>query len=417
MIETVEQIEDVDSFRRRARAWIRENIPPTRARTPRGLRSDEEEMLRVQECRALQRLLFEGGFAGLCFPTEYGGQGLTPAHQAAFNEEIVGYDYPAETQTPTITPCAAVILEYGTQEQKRDHLPAILRGDEIWMQLLSEPTSGSDIAAALTTAVRDGDEWILNGSKIWTTGAWWADWGLCLARTNWDVPKHRGLTVFMVELGKPGIEVHRIRMLNGSREFCQEYLTDLRIPDTDRIGSVDDGWTVGIRWMFHERTVNAGSPYVIRPARGTGDESTIDVAQLVQLAQDTARLDCPTSLELIGEARTLQLVRDALAQRVQAGIRSRALTDQAAAIIRLFAGTAAARTSTIAFELAGSAAIAAPTSDDPVGRYGIRFLMRQSSCIAGGTIEMARNVISERVVGMPRERGIDRDTPFRDIPR
>ena len=127
------------------------------------------------------------------------------------------------------------------------------------MQLLSEPTGGSDVAGAQTTAVRDGDEWVLNGSKIWTTGAWWADWGLILARTNWDVPKHRGLTVFMLRLHQPSIEVHRIEMLNGSREFCQEFLTDVRVPDTDRVGDVDQGWTVGTRWMFYEKSFGMSS--------------------------------------------------------------------------------------------------------------------------------------------------------------
>ncbi len=186
-------------------------------------------------------MLYDGGLAGICVPREYGGQGLTPAHQAVLNREIVGYDYPAETQVPTFTPCMAVILEFGTEEQKRLHIPAILKGEELWMQFLSEPSGGSDVAGAQTTAVRDGDEWVMNGSKIWTTGAWWADWGLCLARTNWDVPKHRGLSVFMLRIHQPGIEVHRIEMLNGSREFCQEFITDVRIPDTDRIGEVDDG--------------------------------------------------------------------------------------------------------------------------------------------------------------------------------
>src|SRR5207247_1128107 len=132
----------------------------------------------------------------------------------------------------------AVILDFGTEEHKQRHLPLILRGDEIWAQLLSEPGSGSDVAAASTTAVRDGDEWVLNGSKVWTTGAWWSHWGLCLARTNWDVPKHRGLTVFMVPIDLPGIDVHRIELLSGSREFCQEFFTDVRIPDTYRIGHV-----------------------------------------------------------------------------------------------------------------------------------------------------------------------------------
>ncbi len=181
-------------------------------------------------------MLFDAGLAGICFPREYGGQGLTPAHQRALNEELAGYEYPSRIQAPTLSPCAAVLLDFGTEEQKLRHLPAILKGEEIWMQFLSEPSGGSDVAGALTSAVRDGEEWVLNGSKIWTTGAWWSDWGLCLARTNWDVPKHRGLTVFILPIRQPGLDVHRIEMLNGSKEFCQEFLTDVRVPDSDRVG-------------------------------------------------------------------------------------------------------------------------------------------------------------------------------------
>ena len=142
------------------------------------------------------------------------------------------------------------------------------------MQFLSEPSGGSDVAGALTTAVRDGDQWVLNGSKVWTTGAWWSDWGLCLARTNWDVPKHRGLTVFMLPIHQPDIEVHRIEMLNGSREFCQEFMTDVVVPDTDRVGEVDDGWTVGTRWMFHERMLY-NSPYVTAARGGRRPEPDV----------------------------------------------------------------------------------------------------------------------------------------------
>ena len=196
-------VEPVEDFRSRLRTWLADNMP--RAARPgdgmamsQGRQSDDEELAEVAHHRELQRRLFDAGFAGICFPTEYGGQGLTPAHQQALNEEIWPYEYPHRFQVPTLQPCATLLLDYGTEEQKREHLPAILRGDEIWMQLLSEPTGGSDVAGAQTTAVRDGDEWVLNGSKIWTTGAWWADWGLILARTNWDVPKHRGLTVFIL---------------------------------------------------------------------------------------------------------------------------------------------------------------------------------------------------------------------------
>ena len=132
-------------------------------------------------------MLFDAGLAGICVPTEYGGQGLTPAHQRGAQRGAGGLRVPDAVPGADVRPCAAVLLDFGTEEQKQRHIPAILKGEEIWMQFLSEPSGGSDVAGALTTAVRDGDEWVLNGSKVWTTGAWWSDWGLCLARTNWDV--------------------------------------------------------------------------------------------------------------------------------------------------------------------------------------------------------------------------------------
>ena len=227
-------IESVEDFRARARTWIRANLRPLELNEDAGIMrpkfSDDEELAEVNAERALQRKLFDAGFAGLCFPTEYGGQGLTPAHQRAFNAEITGYEFPFRIQAPTMSPCAAVLLDFGTEEQKQQHIPAILKGEEIWMQFLSEPSSGSDVAGALTSAVPEGDNWLLNGSKIWTTGAWWSDWALCLARTNWDVPKHRGLTVFILPITAAGVDVQRIELLNGNKEFCQEYLTDVAVP-------------------------------------------------------------------------------------------------------------------------------------------------------------------------------------------
>ncbi len=306
MADSAKDLEPVEDFRRRLREWLPNNMPLASGRTDlmrptRGTMTDEEELEDVAHTRQLQRNLFDGGFAGICFPKEYGGQGLTSAHQQVLNEEIVAYDYPARIQVPTFQPCATVINEFGTHEQKLQHLPAILRGDEIWMQFLSEPTGGSDVAGAQTTAVQDGEEWVLNGSKIWTTGAWWSDWGLCLARTNWDVPKHRGLSVFMLKIHQPGIEVHRIEMLNGSREFCQEFMTDVRIPDSDRIGDIDDGWTVGTRWMFYEKSFGI-SFYTTRPAQGGGlDEPDVGAgAALIDQARSLGRLDDPVTRDQIG---------------------------------------------------------------------------------------------------------------------
>lgn len=409
-------IEDVDGFRQRARAWIGRNLRQVGPITlSLRTRSDEDELAGVARDRELQRMLFDAGLAGVCVPREYGGQGLTRAHQQALNEELAGYEYPQRLQAPTFNPCAAVLLEFGTEEQKLRHIPAMLAGDELWMQFLSEPSGGSDVAGVLTSAVRNGEDWVLNGSKIWTTGAWWSDWALCLARTNWDVPKHRGLTVFAVPMNHPGVEVHRIEMLNGNREFCQEFLSDVRIPDSHRIGDVDDGWTVGTRWMFHERMLY-NSPFITFPV-GTLRGGDGMVASALDIARDVHRLSDPAARELVGEARMLELAGEALNRRISERITIGAMPDQGSAIGRLFAGMAAARKTTIAFELAGAAGAAWTDDDGHAAECGTDFLMRQVSSIGGGTTEMARNVVSERVLGMPRERTLDRDVAFRDVPR
>ncbi len=408
------EMEDVESFRQRARAWIGENLRPVgRVSLSLGdMHTDEEELAAVARDREIQRMLFDAGFAGICFPREYGGQALSLAHQRALNEELEGYEFPARLQAPTFAPCAAVLLDFGSEEQKLRHIPAILRGEEIWMQFLSEPSGGSDVAGAQMSAVRDGDEWVLNGSKVWTTGAWWSDWALCLARTNWDVPKHRGLTVFMLPITRDGVEGPRIEMPNGNREFCQEFLTDVRVPDADRIGDVDDGWTVGTRWMFHERML-FNSPLTTIPVGTTRGGTT----PVVTLARDAGRIDDPTVRDLVGEARMLECVAHALQRRIGSAIASGAMSDQGSAIGRLFEAAATMRSMTIAFEIAGGVGGAWDESDGPLGRCGTDFLTRQVSAIGGGTTEMARNVISERVLGMPRERTLDRDVAFRDVPR
>jgi alkylation response protein AidB-like acyl-CoA dehydrogenase len=412
-------VEDVEAFRQRARAWARDNLRPLGDEDPntgilRNVRNDEEELAEVERDRTVQRMLFDAGLAGVCVPTEYGGQGLTPAHQRALNEELAGFEYPTRIQAPTFSPCMAVLLDFGTEEQKQRHVPAILRGEELWMQFLSEPSGGSDVAGALTTAVRDGDEWVLNGSKVWTTGAWWSDWALCLARTNWEVPKHRGLTVFMFPIHQPGIEVHRIEMLNGSKEFCQEFMTDVRVPDSDRIGAVDDGWTVGTRWMFHERMLH-NSPYITIPS---GDMHTGNAASsALETARARGNLGDPRVRELVGEARALDLVGEALKHRVRTGLVTGTMSEQSSAIGRLYAGESKVRGTSIVFEIAGDDGAAWADDDGAVADIGNDFLMRQVACIGGGTTEMARNVISERVLGMPRERALDRDVAFRDVPR
>jgi alkylation response protein AidB-like acyl-CoA dehydrogenase len=410
-------MESVEDFRARARVWIKENLGPLQPwDLSQHCENDEEELRAVARDRALQRKLFDGGFAGICFPKEYGGQGLTLDHLRAFNQELSGHEYPSRFTVPTFTPCAAVLLEYGTPEQKARHIPAILKGDEFWAQLLSEPGGGSDVAGITTRATRDGDDWILNGSKVWTSRAWWHDWGLILARTNWDVPKHTGMTVFILPLHQPGVEISRIERLSGETEACQEFFTDVRIPDSDRIGEIDAGWTVGTRWMYHER-VGHNSPYVTKPT-GLG-EAAAEGPTVVGIARDGgADLDEPGVQELIGEHRSLDIVTHELQRRIASAAASGHGNKDLSSIDRLFRGVARVRQATIALDLAGRAAAAWTKDEEGVaGPTGMNFLMRQVSCIGGGTTEISRNVVAERVLGMPREPTGDKNVPFKDVQR
>ncbi len=405
-------IEPVEDFRARARAWLAANMPrlsgPLPGRFDEGRRDVE---------RVLQRRLWDGGFAGICFPAAYGGLGLTPAHQQAFAEESLAYDMPFSLNVPTLGILAATLVDFGTHEQKLRHLPPILRGDELWVQFLSEPSGGSDLAGCLTRADRDGDVFVLNGSKIWSSAAFASDYALCLARTNWDVPKHRGLTMFIMKIHQPGVQVTQIRQVNGSTEFCQEFFDDVPIPASDVLGEVDDGWTVASRLLVHERAaVGGGSPYT--SGRTYGGEISEDSTTLARLVRDRGRAGSTHARQLVAEEHVLRLVGAQLVGRVTQGLASGALAPPAGSLLTLFAAMARMRLVEIGLALAGEAAAAWPAGTEPdERRLAETTLWRQSLSLGGGSNEIQRNIISERLLGMPREFAADRDVPYRDVRR
>ena len=406
--------ETVEEFRRRARKWLKANMPPA----DNGFARVNAEGRRDVE-RGLQRRLFDGGFAGICFPAEYGGLGLPFEYQQAFTDETVGYDMPWGFNVPTLSILAATLVDFGTEAQKARHLPAILKGEELWVQFLSEPSGGSDLAGCLTRADRDGDVFILNGSKIWSSGAADSDYAMCLARTNWDVPKHRGLTMFILKIHQPGVKVEQIRQVDGSMEFCQEFFDDVAVPVADVVGEIDDGWSVATRLLTHERTaVGGGSIYTSGRSVGhdstTGDEENTVVALVRQLglAGDSH------ARQLVAEAHVRQIVSGALIDRISRGIASGEAPVPSGSILKLFAATNTMRRSEIGVELAGQSGAAWPSAGPTPGRVATEFsLWRQGLSLGGGSNEIQRNIISERVLGMPREYAADREVPYRDVKR
>lgn len=405
---TARALEPVDDFAERARRWLAANMPPRRSLAGNAAKTPEVEAHAVARARDLQRLLADGGFAGLMFPREYGGQGLTYAHQAAFNGVASPYEIPSLFAV-TLGMIVPTLLEVGTEQQRREHVPRMIRGQELWVQLFSEPTGGSDLAGAITRADRDGDSWILNGAKVWTTGAHFSDFGLCLARTNWDVPKHSGLSMFIVALNAPGVAIDPIHQLNGNAEFCQEFFTDVVLGADSLVGQVDAGWNIARTVLVHERNTAGGA---------STDGGLFGAGRRAAAAFELEKaLEGPGGFikDDVTQAFILHTVEHQLRDRIIAGLRSGELPGAVGSVLKLFGAVAALRRAEIGLNVAGSAGVAWEGEPDDLARTGDEYLMARAMAIGGGTNEIQRNIIGESILGLPRDAAVDRDVPFRSV--
>ena len=403
--------ESVDEFADRARTWLAENMPRIDPNDPPGAdRGEEAPWVRAKE---LQKRLYEGRFAGICFPREYGGLGLPIEYQKAFDAESRNYEMPMILNTPTFTICCATILDTGTEEQKRQHISGAIRGDEILVQLLSEPSGGSDLAGVITRADRNGGKWVINGAKTWSTSAFAADYGLLLARTDWSVPKHEGLTMFLVPIHSPGITLRRIKQVNGSVEFCEEFFDNLELGDDAVVGEVNNGWHVASRQLYHERrAVGGGSEF----ASGVGAEGKTDVpVSFAALLDAIGRPDDVRLQEMAGRALVHRAVKEQLIEHVYHGVNDGSLPPAAGSIIRINHSETIQLEMDTALAITGSAGVV--DGVEGLLRVGERYLSRQSASLGGGTTEIARNIIGERILGFPREYAADRGVPFNRVKR
>ncbi len=405
----------LDEYRARARQWLEANLE-RRAGGEAGARNPwdggDESVEHLASQRALQRRLYEAGYAGITWPKEHGGQGLHAAYERAFMQEARGYALPdlGIAGGATLGVCGPTMVAHASPAFLARHVPGMLAGDEIVAQFFSDPDAGSDLAGVRTQAVRDGDRWILNGSKIWSSGAFYADYGMCLARTDWDVPKHRGLTWFLVPTDAPGVTVERIRQINGNSEFCQEFFTDVELTDDDVIGEVNDGWTVTQTMLLYER--GGGT------ARGDGGRAGSgglrrDVRELVA-AVDGA--DDPRGVTS-WRASTSTTWRAARSGRrlvaLMAADPKRAMN--LASYSKLASGVFDPIRAELMMQIGGEAAIAWDEASTPGAGAALALLNGRFLAIAGGTSQMQRNAIGERVLGLPREPSFDSNKPFRDV--
>jgi alkylation response protein AidB-like acyl-CoA dehydrogenase len=396
----------VEEFQAQAKAWIQANLPAEGSPEDIVMSSDDET-LRVALCRKLQRQIFEGGFAGIMYPKDVGGLGLTRAHQHAFLEASSGYVLP-NLFAVTHGILGPTLLDFATEEKQREYIPKMLSGEALWVQFLSEPSGGSDMAAARTRATRDGDTYIINGSKTWSTGAHFSDMALVLVRTDWDAPKHRGLSMIVVPIRTEGVQVRPIELADNSSDFAEEFFDDVVVPGANLVGIESDGWTVASRLLFHERSMVGGNS--LNDNYTGSRRSGNPLEQSIALATKRSSTSDPLVRQLIGELRMQELVRPNAVRTIDKAIRSGVIPGPGASLLKLMSSKMEYRGHEIIASMATEDLIAQDL--DTNGSLGRSWLVSRTSTVAGGTSEMQLNQISERVLGLPREPAPDKGLPF-----
>jgi alkylation response protein AidB-like acyl-CoA dehydrogenase len=385
------------AFRAEARAFL-EAHRPARLEHPFDEDVDEERLL--AQSRAWQRALCEHGWAAVLWPTEYGGRGGGPVEAIIWNQELARLGLGESLFVVGIAMAGPTLIAHGTPEQKARFLPPLLRGDEIWCQLFSEPGAGSDLAGLAARAMRAPDGgWIVSGQKTWCSGAHYADWGILLARTDPSVPKHRGISYFLLDMHAPGVEVRPLRQMSGGSHFNEVFLNEVRIPDAHRLGPENQGWAVAMTTLLNERMALGGTggffSFEELAAHARAHREALDGVLRDQLAQ----LYCWN--------RTLDLLNARVVTQLGRG----KVPDAEASVMKLALARILTRGADLGLRLAGPEALRRR------GVWQHQYLTAPSLHIAGGTDEIQKNQIAERVLRLPREPRPDRELPFEKLPR
>jgi alkylation response protein AidB-like acyl-CoA dehydrogenase len=393
--------EEDASFRREVSVWL-EKHAQLRTGTADWSRNPAHVDY-VRRCRNWQHTLYEGGWGAITWPEEYGGRGETSWHQSIFNQEMAKYDVSVGAFAVGIGMAGPTLIAHGSEEQKRRHLPAMLRGEEVWCQLFSEPDAGSDLAGLKCRAEHDGESFVVNGQKVWTSGAQHSDWAILIARTNPDMPKHKGITYFLVDMRSPGIEVRPLRQITGTAHFNEVFLTDVVIPTTNVVGEINGGWAVAHTTMSYERTLIGGA--------GQG----IQIAQVLDLARRCGKNADPLMRQQVAGFYTRAQLLRYMNYRVQTALSKGRLPGPEASTTKLFVSQHMGRSGELFMSLLGANGMLADDGALDDGFWETSFLNQWSSRLGGGTDNIQRNSLAERVLGLPREPRSDKDQPFSEL--
>ena len=399
-------------FRAEARAWIDANAPKELYEELAGQGfggSSRGRSAGLAPAKAWQKKKKEAGWACLHWPKEYGGRGATPIERVIWGQEEGVYSKLSGAFIIGHGMCGPTVMAYADEETKRRLLPPLASGENIWCQLFSEPAGGSDLAGLRTRAEKQGDEWVINGQKIWTSGAQHSDYGLLITRTDPTVPKHKGLTMFWIDMKSPGVEVRPIKQANGQSEFNEVYFTDLRIPDSQRLGAVGDGWNVSLTTLMNERLTIGGSMQ-------TGFSELFDFCSRIETEGGLAIEDRAVRAKLADWAvKTSGLKYTGM--RAISAISKGENPGPENSIGKLVAGYMMQDIATYGLDLQAQAgAINDPELSDYGARFQAMLLRSPATRIEGGSDEILRNIIAERVLGLPADERVDKNVPFNQIP-
>jgi len=396
------------AFRAEARAFLNANavLKSEHSRTS-GSRAFNAEDVALS--KAWQGKKAEAGFAGFHWPKKYGGREGTQMQAIIFAQEEEKYLVPPGIFNQGVGMALPTIMSCGTQAQIDRYARPALFGEEVWCQLFSEPAAGSDLAGLRTRVARDGDDWVVNGQKVWTSNAHFSQFAMLVARSNPDVPKHQGLTFFILDMATPGVDVRRIKQISGTSNFCEVFLTDVRIPDSQRLGAVGDGWKVAMTMLANER-------FTVGQAEGPDFDDIFRLAKLVMLDDAPAVNDAAVREKLVNwfcQAQGLKYTR----LRMQTALSRGKTPGPEASIAKLVSATKLQEIAAFGVDLLGQAGAVMDSETAPFDAWFQNALLyAPGKRIAGGTDEILRNIIAERVLKMPADMRVDKDMPFNKIP-
>jgi alkylation response protein AidB-like acyl-CoA dehydrogenase len=399
---------DEATFRAEARAFLAANAEPKAGARP-VLRQSGIDADAVARCKAWQAKKADAGFAGLTWPKRFGGREASPILQVIYNQEEEDFVVPRGLYEIGLGMCIPTMMAYAKPEQLDRYVRPAVRGEEVWCQLFSEPAAGSDLAALRTRAERDGDEWVINGQKIWTSGAHLSDFGIIVVRTDSNVPKHEGLSFFFLDMKSPGIDVRPIHQMSGARHFNEVFFTDVRVPDSQRLGAVGQGWKVSLTTLMNERLA-------------VGDEQRPGVDDLLELSR-SVRIDGKPAIQSsavreriaswYAQSQGLKFTRF----RTMTALSKGETPGPENSVHKLVNASKLQDIASYGLDLMGEAGLV--IDDDLAAAHAMfqaALLSSPSGRIAGGSDEILRNIIAERVLGLPADIRVDKNKPFTQVP-